>query len=352
MVRSAASFQERWPWLGPDLQTLRDTIRPLPLPADRGEPITIDLEPISLGPGPGPGARPGADGRGGRLLALHDRPTTGPAKGLVMVVHGLGGSSAREGVRRQALSLQRAGFAVLRLNLRGAGLGRTLAAGTYAASCNADLLPVVAKARAMAGSLPLLGVGLSLGGTMLLNMLGEQPQALDGLVTVSSPLDLAACSQAIERPRNGFYQRWLLKRLVAQTLADPFGVTRQERQALLMGGGPKTIRAFDAAITAPRWGYGSVDHYYAGASPLANLLNDQSLCSVPLLLVHAADDPWVPVDALHQLPSGWNPGVNPKGLEVCIPARGGHNGFHGVGDGPLGSWSDALAVQWLSTLVA
>ena len=81
MVRSAAPFQERWPWLGPDLQTLRDTLRPLPLPADRGEPITIDLEPISSGPG-------------GSLLALHDPPTTGPAKGLVLVVHGLGGSSA------------------------------------------------------------------------------------------------------------------------------------------------------------------------------------------------------------------------------------------------------------------
>ena len=334
MVRSAAPFQERWPWLGPDLQTLRDTIRPLPLPADRGEPITIDLEPIS-------------SGQGGSLLALHDPPTTGPAKGLVLVLHGLGGSSARQGVRRQALNLQQAGFAVLRLNLRGAGPGRSLAAGTYAASCNADLLPVVAKARAMAGSLPLFGVGLSLGGTMLLNLLREHPQSLDGLVAVSSPLDLAACSQAIERSRNRIYQRWLLQRLVAQTLADPFGVTSQERQALLMGGGPKTIRAFDAAITAPRWGYGSVDHYYAGASPLASLLNDQSPSRAPLLLVHAADDPWVPADALHQLSAG----LNQRGLEVCIPAKGGHNGFHGVGDGPLGSWSDALAVQWLSDLV-
>jgi len=330
VVLEAASFQERWPWLGPDLQTLRDTIRPLPLPVDCGEPITI------------PGDR------GGSLLALHDQPRTGPAKGLVIVVHGLGGSSGRLGVRRQALSLQQAGFSVLRLNLRGAGPGRALAAGTYAAWCNPDLLPVVAKARAMAGSLPLFGVGLSLGGTMLLNVLREQPQALDGLVTVSSPLDLAACAQAIALPRNGIYQRWLLKRLVAQTLADPFGLTSQERRTLLMGGGPTTIRAFDAAITAPRWGYGSVDHYYEEASPLHGLLGDQLASFPPLLLVHAADDPWVPVDGLRQLAAG----VNGKTLEVCIPANGGHNGFHGVGDGALGSWSDALAAQWLSALVA
>jgi predicted alpha/beta-fold hydrolase len=340
VVLAAASFRERWPWIGPDLQTLRDTVRPLPLPADRGEPIPIDLDPISAGHG--------EVGHCERLLALHDRPTNGPAKGLVMVAHGLGGSSGREGVRRQALSLQQAGFAVLRLNLRGAGPGRALAAGTYAAWCNPDLLPVVAKARALAGSLPLFGVGLSLGGTMLLNVLREQPQALDGLVTVSSPLDLAACSQAIGRPRNWLYQRWLLKRLVAQTLADPFGVARQERQALLLGGGPTTIRSFDAAITAPRWGYDSVDQYYEQASPLASLLNDQPPTRAPLLLVHAADDPWVPVDGLRQLAAGGHR----KGLEMCIPAKGGHNGFHGVGDGALCSWSDALAVHWLSALVA
>jgi predicted alpha/beta-fold hydrolase len=147
----------------------------------------------------------------------------------------------------------------------------------------------------------------------------------------------------------------LLKRLVVQTLADPFGVSDQERQALLLGGGPTPSRAFDGAITAPRWGYHSVDHYYAEASPLASLLNDQSPRRAPLLMVHAADDPWVPVDALQQLASGLNPGLNGGGqrwLEVCIPAKGGHNGFHGVGDGPLGSWSDAQAVQWLSALVA
>jgi len=334
MGMQEASFQERWPWLGPDLQTLRDTLRPLPLPADRGEPIPIPVEQ-------------GGSRQGDRLLALHDQATSCPAKGLVVLVHGLAGSSSREGVRRQALNLQQAGFAVLRLNLRGAGPGRAFAGGTYAANCNTDLVPALAKARAMAGSLPLLGVGLSLGGTMLLNLLREQPQALDGLVTVSSPLDLAACAQAIEQPRNGFYQRWLLKRLVAQTLADPFGVTSQEHQALRMGGGPRTIRAFDAAITAPRWRYRSVDHYYTEASPLTSLLNDQQPCWPPMLLIHAADDPWVPVDALQQLAVG----VNPKGVEICISAKGGHNGFHGVGDGPLCSWSDARTVAWLNALV-
>ena len=87
----------------------------------------------------------------------------------MVVLHGLGGSSRRQGLRRLTLSLQGAGFAVLRLNLRGADPGRHLAGGTYAASCNDDLLPVLERARQLTATLaleaglsqpvPLLGAG-------------------------------------------------------------------------------------------------------------------------------------------------------------------------------------------------
>ncbi|GIR75269.1 MAG: hypothetical protein CM15mP77_4260 [Synechococcus sp.] len=60
---------------------------------------------------------------------------------------------------------------------------------------------------------------------------------LDALFCASSPLDLAACSASIERPRNRAYQRWLLQRLVRQTLADPFGVTALGKAA---ASGPST----------------------------------------------------------------------------------------------------------------
>ena len=38
-----ASFQERWPWIGGDLQTLRDTLREVDLPSDQGVPIHIPV---------------------------------------------------------------------------------------------------------------------------------------------------------------------------------------------------------------------------------------------------------------------------------------------------------------------
>ena len=343
-------FRPRLPWLNGDLQTLRDTLRPVRLPADRGEPIRVDV------------------GGGDQLLALFDQPlaAVNQPRALVLLMHGLAGSSQRGGLRRMGDTLQRAGFAVLRLNMRGAGAGRTLARGTYAANSNRDLLPVLRRARELAAGQPLLGMGISLGGTKLFNALlspaaerqasGLDPAAplLDGLVTISSPLDLGVCSLQIELPRNRVYERWLLKRLIAQTLADPFGVSAAEREALegRAASGPlRSIRDFDAAITAPRWGYRSVEHYYAQASPLAGLLAAEGCSALPpSLVVHAEDDPWVPVVSTRQLAAAQLPGV-----DVLLTSQGGHNGFHSRSDGPGGlggCWTDRLTARWFQRLLA
>lgn len=316
-------FRPRFPWIGADLQTLRDTLRRDALCPDTGSPIAFGVAP------------------GESLLGFLDQPSAGEPRALVLLMHGLGGSSSREGLRRMGQTLQQAGFAVLRLNMRGAGPGRHLAPGTYAANSNRDLLPVLRQARELAASRPLLGMGISLGGTKLLNACLSSPGLLDGLITISSPLDLESCSRQIEQPRNRLYQHWLLQRLVAQTLADPFGVTPEERRALTAPA-PASIRAFDAAITAPRWGYDSVESYYRQASPLASLLAGAAALP-PCLIVHAEDDPWVPVEPARQLQQ-----VQRPGLQVLLSEQGGHNGFHG----PDGCWGDQLSARWLQQQAA
>ncbi len=324
-------FRQRSPWIGGDLQTLRDTLRPHRFPPDRAEPLTIPLVD------------------GGQLLGLLDRPAAEPSA-LVLVLHGLGGSSDGPGPRRLALALVAEGFAVLRLNLRGAGRGRPLARGTYCACCSEDLRPAVALARQLAAGRPLFGAGISLGGTVLLNG-SLAGLAFDGLVCVSSPLELHVCAVQFERRRNRVYQRWLMQRLREQTLADPGGLQEAERLALAGPGRARTIRAFDAAITAPRWGFASVAAYYDAASPLAPLIAGQPL--PPTLLLHAGDDPWVPVGPLRQLAAASTggdvaaPQVAPR---IVITPRGGHNGFHAPGDGPAACWADRLAVAWLRRL--
>ena len=43
------TYQQRWPWIGGDLQTLRDTLRPVPLPVDQGEPVRIAVPALASG---------------------------------------------------------------------------------------------------------------------------------------------------------------------------------------------------------------------------------------------------------------------------------------------------------------
>lgn len=291
------------------------------------------------------------------------------------MVHGLGGGSDDGGQRQLGRTLSAEGFAVLRLNLRGAGPGRPLARGTYAASCSADLIPVLQACRGVAAelapqgtALPLAAAGISLGGTVLLNAwldgASSQTPLLDALACICSPLDLASCADRFERPRNRLYQRWMVHRLIQQTLADPRPLSVRERQRLMGAARPKTIRAFDALITAPRWGFADVAAYYTACSPLPRLrqiLQAQAgggAMPSPLLLLHAKDDPWVPVEATlaleAEVAARLAPGALPDARtwpQVVITNAGGHCGFHAPGDPPMGRWSDRLAAAWFRRIL-
>ena len=247
----------------------------------------------------------------------------------MVLLHGLGGDSDSPGVRRLAALLLQADLAVLRLNLRGAGAGRPLARGTYAAACNADMLPTLRELRRLAGGAPLLAVGFSLGGTVLLNACLAEARLLDGLACVSSPLDLEACIKAFEAPRNWLYHHWMLERLRRQARRDPGGLSVEEARVLRHCRG---LRQFDDALTAPRWGHTDGAAYYAAASPLRRLGD----LTTPALLLQAADDPWVPAAALQ----GLQP---PPCVHPLLTPSGGHNGFHDA----RGCWSDRVVLGWL-----
>ncbi len=344
-------FKERLPWLGGDLQTLRDTFIEEKLPNDNGTKIYIPIPSLNTG-----------YCQKGILVGLLDLPRNKDTlNGLVLMLHGLGGSSQRQGLRRMGDVVLNANFAVLRLNLRGAGIGRSYAPGTYCASCNNDVIPAIIYARKICdllksnynykGKIPLYGVGISLGGTILLNACLErnptktEEQLLDGLVCTSSPLDLDECSRSIERPRNKIYQNWIVNRLINQTLEDPFISCQMDRNKvkndLYIRGKNPSIRLFDKLITAPRWGYSTVEEYYKNSSPIEKIIkNNNSL--PPTLMLQAEDDPWVPIDALVKLEELINNKSESK-LTIIRTKKGGHNGFHSLD----GCWGDKLVKYWL-----
>ena len=130
-------FKERIPWIGPDLQTLRDTFASDQLPDVNSLEIRINVPPLKS-----------RETGGGSLDAYLDKPSSLLGiNGLVLLLHGLGGSTRRRGLTRMASSLVQSNFAVLKLNLRGSDPCRNFVDGTYAAECNSDLIPVLKRAR-------------------------------------------------------------------------------------------------------------------------------------------------------------------------------------------------------------
>ena len=88
-------FKERLPWIGPDLQTLRDTFASDELPDANSSEIRIKVPPLKS-------RKKG----GGFLVAYLDKPSSvSRLNGLVLLLHGLGGSTRRRGLTRMASAL-------------------------------------------------------------------------------------------------------------------------------------------------------------------------------------------------------------------------------------------------------
>jgi pimeloyl-ACP methyl ester carboxylesterase len=196
-----AEFRDRAPWWGGDLQTLRNHFlrRHVPLPSQSS---TIEF--------------PTSDGSGDRLTGTLEEPLAPAATSpLILLIHGLAGCEDSTYVRESARFHLARGRPVLRLNLRGAGTSRHLANGHYHAGSASDIQDVLNGLDYDSDQHAVFLVGFSLGGNILLNLLGrlKSQRRLIGAATVSAPIEpLDACKRIME-PRNALYHRFLLKRM-------------------------------------------------------------------------------------------------------------------------------------------
>ena len=134
------------------------------------------------------------------------------------------------------------------------------------------------------------------------------------VVAVSAPLDLAAAADRIARPRNRLYERWLLARLRQETEPVWRDSPVSVRAALARA---RHVRDFDDAFTAMDAGFRDAADYYASCLPIRGI----DALRIPVLLLHANDDPWVSPPSITERPP----------LRVTVTRGGGHVGFHGTG---------------------
>jgi predicted alpha/beta-fold hydrolase len=257
-----------------------------------------------------------------------------PGDELLVLVHGLGGSSTSVYMLQGAEAVEAAGLSCLRVNLRGAD---RLGEDFYHAGLTADLHAALASPE-VARYRRIYLLGYSLGGHVVLRLATEPGDPrLAAVAAVCSPLDLALSVVEIDAPGSGLYRWYLLKslstlyRAVAARRPVPFPVERLKEI--------RSIREWDDRIVAPRYGFADSSDYYARAS-VAPLLPD---LRVPALLLNSENDPMVP-------PRAVRPALEraPSRLQV-IWVRGGHVAFPGKLDAGLGEVAglEGQVIGWL-----
>lgn len=262
---------------------------------------------------------------------------------VLVLVHGLEGSSDSNYMRGIAEKAYQRGFHVIRLNQRNCGGTELLTPTLYNSGMSADYRAVLDKLAHGDGFTVIFFAGYSMGGNLVTKMAGElgsdAPAALRGVAAVCPALNLSSCADALERPDNYFYQRHFVAGLMA----------RYNKKATLFPqkyssngfGRLRTVREFDDAITAPNFGYRDAQEYYeaAGAKRVVDKI------SVPYLLITAQDDPFVPYEAIRASGIEHNPCV------TCnAPRHGGHCAFISNQSGAERFWAESRIVDFCEKL--
>jgi predicted alpha/beta-fold hydrolase len=262
-------------------------------------------------------------------VVVHSQRPEGQARGTIMAVHGLEGSADATYMRSLAGTALRHGFAAHRFNMRTCGGTEHLCQTLYHAGLTSDLLAVVKEL-----GTPVVLVGFSLGGNVVLKLTGElgedAPRWIRGVCAVSTPLDLAACARRIHEPDNWFYEKRFVKRMRQRLRAT--GRYRPEQYKTL-----RSVFEIDDRITAPSFGFGNAANYYATQSSVHYL----DKISVPALLVQSRDDMFVPFEIYERIEE------NPR-IQLVVTERGGHVGFMARGRDRF--WIDEAILEWIESL--
>jgi predicted alpha/beta-fold hydrolase len=248
-------------------------------------------------------------------------PASSTARPLLVLFHGLEGSSQSPYALAFACVARRAGWDYAVPHFRGCSGEMNLAPRAYHSGDHEEIAWILERMVASHGG-PVLAVGISLGGNMLLRWAEEAGFAAARLAravaAVCSPVDLVAGGHAIGR---GFgrqvytpmFLRTMKPKALAKLRQHP-GLFDERRLRA-----SRDLYEFDDVFTAPLHGFRDAQDYWTRASSKPHLRDIR----IPALVLNALNDPFVPAASLPR-PEEVGPHVT-----LWQPAHGGHVGFAG-----------------------
>jgi predicted alpha/beta-fold hydrolase len=260
----------------------------------------------------------------------------------LVVLHGLEGSCESGYMLGTGEKAWIAGFNVVRLNQRNCGGTEKLSPTLYHSGLSCDIRAVVLELAERDGFPEIFAAGYSMGGNLVLKMAGEMGDApraaLRGVVAIAPALDLAACADALSKPRNFIYEHHFVTRLKrhmrhkASLFAHLYALHAVPGFRRI-----RTVREFDDVITARFCGFADASDYYTRSSASRVV----SEIRVPTLIIAAKDDPFVPF-APFQIPAI----LGNRWITLLAPEHGGHCAFISQEDGPERFWAETRIVEF------
>lgn len=262
-----------------------------------------------------------------------------PGRPLVVLFHGLEGSSDSHYCRALMAEVARRGWSGAVPHFRGCSGEINLAPRFYHSGDSAEVDWILRRLKTYQNKIAathLYATGVSLGANALLRWLGEsqhEAEIVDAATAVSAPLDLAGGGAALATGFNRLYTYVFLRTMRPKCISkltqfpDLF-----DREALLQA---RDLYAFDNIVTAPLHGYRDTDDYWDRASA-KHILHD---IKVPTLVLNARNDPFLPAQYL--------PKTAAPQVRLEYPEEGGHVGFSaGAPPGDL-SWLPKRLLHFL-----
>lgn len=259
---------------------------------------------------------------------------------LVILAHGLEGSSKRPYMLGMVRALNRRGWDALAWNFRGCSGEPSRKLRFYHSGDTPDLKAVLQYVLSLHRYKRIALIGFSLGGNIVLKFLGEQggeiSKRLTAAVAFSVPCDLHSGAEKMNRPSNRLYMmrflRMLHRKILSKMEQYPGRIHDQDFNRM------RTFREFDERYTAPLHGFAGAEDYWQIASSKPYLVNIR----IPTLLVNALDDPFL-APACYP----FDEALEHKYLFLETPAHGGHVGF--VSFEKSGEyWSEVRAGEFLA----
>jgi len=315
-------FRPRRPFIGGHSQTLAGNFLPrrnqLPAPEERLFRVEADVQ-----------------------VLCHCHWQADRARTMTLViVHGLEGSTESQYVIGTGSKAWRAGMNVVRMNMRNCGGTEKLGPTLYNSGMSADVGAVAKTLIEQDGLQKLAFAGFSMGGNMVLKLLGEwgdqAPPQVKAAVGISPAMDLAVSADALHDRANRLYEMkflWGLCRRIQRKAAlypEHFEVRHLR--------GVRSLRDFDDQITARYCGFLDAQDYYTRAASARVL----ERIAVPALVLHAEDDPFIRI-----LPETRDKLLHNPHITYVETARGGHCAFLAEPNGYDGRWAERQAIAFV-----